>query len=750
MLTCGTSTTADLLQVVNSNDQAVRAYLVAQGLSGNFGFFDQGFTYAEDGDVGIALTGELYEYTGPDPLPFEVAGGTDPAAAPATYSLLKFNAHAALSGRDDGGSHPDKAISYTPGRAPSVVTGSVEDKLKAGTACLKSDFGAVDDPQVDSTQAFNDWWSALMDVNYKRRAAEPDEESYFLQKGPLLKIPNGAFRYDGAGLNISPSDSFIFNVAGESSLSTKIYVPDGVFLFDFDNNPVSATLKDMTFFGGLGAVRYKSTARSVAAQHLFQRLNFSNYTRAALETNSIDLPYYKVRNCMFAGDANSPTVGIAKSGLSAGSHIQANVFLQNRYHIKLGKGDNGVEKNTCLPLDISGGNDFLRLGGRVGATFDIWMVPSENGAQSYRGVNVLDNKFGQENLTAGDAHILFADEQAGATNGERAHATTKSNGFISGLRLEGNNINSENGGSSYPHIKTFTPNVGNMLIRDTYDNGFPEKIIEYDAVITQAEIGNLQRTNVLDVSSFIPGQNGDAPKRLSNLRDVFTLVDPLGYFEGSPEKVSNISTGQYFARTVLFDGPTSGVAKADMTSVAIDNEHGGIGEAAEFTMTAAGGRAVATATGVQSGKLTWVDLEIRRGSANSVNSVKVEILDNAGGLLKRRQVLLDPLNKWQKIRVGIRPNNSNDINVRLTSDEYAASVSTSFRAGNLKVYVSDEPVNTGHTEVYNMSWSGQHVVYHKSGVEYHEWIDASGNARWKIGAPTSDADGVIKSANPAV
>lgn len=87
MLTCGTSTTADLLQVVNSNEKAVRAYLVAQGLSGNFGFFNDGFTYAGVGDVGIAPDGTIWTYNGA--IPFAVAPGTTPAEP--DYSVESFS-----------------------------------------------------------------------------------------------------------------------------------------------------------------------------------------------------------------------------------------------------------------------------------------------------------------------------------------------------------------------------------------------------------------------------------------------------------------------------------------------------------------------------------------------------------------------------------------------------------------------------------------------------------------------------------
>lgn len=57
---------------------ALKATLVAQGLSGDFGFFAKGFTFNEVGDVGIDVDGKIYTYAGSDPLPVSVAAGTNP------------------------------------------------------------------------------------------------------------------------------------------------------------------------------------------------------------------------------------------------------------------------------------------------------------------------------------------------------------------------------------------------------------------------------------------------------------------------------------------------------------------------------------------------------------------------------------------------------------------------------------------------------------------------------------------------
>lgn len=67
--------------------EITRALLIAQGLSGEYGFFEEGFTYNEAGDVGIDSDGDIWTYNGA--LPFEVDTGTVPSEV--EYSNIEFN-----------------------------------------------------------------------------------------------------------------------------------------------------------------------------------------------------------------------------------------------------------------------------------------------------------------------------------------------------------------------------------------------------------------------------------------------------------------------------------------------------------------------------------------------------------------------------------------------------------------------------------------------------------------------------------
>ncbi|HFZ1100329.1 TPA: hypothetical protein ACIJTW_000176 [Raoultella ornithinolytica] len=658
-------------------------------------------------------------------------------------------------------------VTVKKGRAPEAayIKRSVSDMLLDGEAGLRKCFAAVGDGDHDDTAAFNDWWECLMDIAYKRRAYEGDEAAikFMLQKGPLLTIENGVFIYDGPGLNIGNSDVFVFNVKGESALSTKILLPnDGIYLFDFDNNPVHSLLSDMTIHGGRGAARYKSKARNASSTHDFERLRLSRYNECGISNNSVDMPYFRVNKCVFYGATDKQTIGVCVSGYSAGGSITESIFSDNRYGIKLAVGDNGAERNGPATPYLIDNNDFYRTGNRGAvdddtgefvrfASYDIWAEPGASETNSGKGIKVTRNKFGQENLISPDTHILVADAYGTGTgaglNGDRHHNEVLSAGFFSGARFDGNDVNSTNGSYVAPFLRTFTPNTGNLRFADSYDNGMPSRIVEFAGGITQAQIGGLARSNVFDISHCIALQKGVEPKLISNLNDVFRLIDPLLYYVGHPQSTIVPVGSQQVGFELLYSGPTSNIGLSNATRNSLNNSYGGIFEAAEITMTTSQGRAAAAVSGGLAGRKHWIDFDVRRGSSNSVGSVMVEVMDSTGATsIFRRIILLDSVARWQKVVLPYIPNENGDIIIRFSSKLYVAGSATNFVIGNLNVYRNEEAVNTGHNSGLRMQWDQQHSL---KGTR-HEWYDATGNLRAKNGAPTSVTDGVIISANPVV
>ncbi|HDS4030331.1 TPA: hypothetical protein QH046_005304, partial [Klebsiella pneumoniae subsp. pneumoniae] len=282
---------------------------------------------------------------------------------------------------------------------------------------------------------------------------------------------------------------------------------------------------------------------------------------------------------------------------------------------------------------------------------------------------------------------------------------------------------------------------------DSYDNGMPSRIIEFAGGITQSQIGSLARSNVFDISHCVALQKGVEPKLISNLNDVFRLIDPLLYYVGHPQSTIVPVGSQQVGFELLYSGPTSGIGLSNATRTSLNNSYGGIFEAAEITMTTSQGRATATVSGGVAGRKHWIDFDVRRSASNPVGSVVMEVMDSTGvTVIFRRIILLDTVARWQKVILPYIPNESGDIVVRFRSNLYVAGAATNFVIGNLNVYRNETPVNTGHNSGLRMQWDLQHAV---KGAR-HEWYDNTGNLRAKNGAPTSVTDGVIISANPVV
>ncbi|MBB1307301.1 hypothetical protein [Pseudoalteromonas sp. SR43-5] len=70
--------------------QIIRAILIAQGLSGDYGFFANGFEYINEGDAGVNVDGKIYTYIGAGAPAKVVAANTNPTGN-SDYKQITFN-----------------------------------------------------------------------------------------------------------------------------------------------------------------------------------------------------------------------------------------------------------------------------------------------------------------------------------------------------------------------------------------------------------------------------------------------------------------------------------------------------------------------------------------------------------------------------------------------------------------------------------------------------------------------------------
>ncbi len=755
-LNSANSAATSALDALNSSEVAINALMNSTFEPSSFDFTTGGTLDTTDRNKAVYNPADNNWYSWAGTLPHVVAPGADPTAdsnwKPRTDQLLRQELSSEVVGSSGG-----TVVHIEPGVAPAVWgERSVKNLILDGLAGLRKCFGALGDGGATDggakdTQAIEDAHFEMKNVLYRRRSAETDEStiSFMLQKGPGILYENGVYKYNGTGLNLSVGDTFILNVRGESALGTKILLPDDVYLFDFDNNPVYSHLSNMTIHGGKGAVRYKAKSRITGDFHVFKDLRLSRFSECGISNNSIDMPYFRVLNSRFYGKTSAQPIAVCVSGLSAGGFVRDCLFSDFKYAIKLAVGDNGTERNgPATPFNIED-NDFYRTGARgSSASYDVWIEPGATTNNAGRAIRFAGNKFGQENLITPDTSILVADSGTGAglnLNGDRAHVETQSTGFVSGLRFEGNNVNSSNAGYIAPFLRSYTPNLGNCYFSDIYDNDMPSRIIEFAGGITQSQVTNLTRSNLFNAGQCLALQEGGEPKLLSNLNGIFGIEDKLNYYSGHPQSTYYPVGTAKIDFVSLFSAETSTITGFDGTKTAVPCSYGALTEAVEFSMSLPTGRLIQAVTGLIADRKTWLDVEVKRGSSNSVQSVKIEILDSTGTIIwLRRIILLDSLSRWQKVTLPFVPSAAGNCIVRFSAAAtYSAGSSTNFIIGNLNVYHNDTPISTGLNSGLSSNWSRQHNIM---GTK-HEWYDASGNKRAKSSQPLSDTDGVIISVN---
>lgn len=109
--------------------EVLKANLIAQGLSGDYGFFSKGFVYNLVGDVGIDVDGKIYTYAGIGPLPVDVVAGTVPSDFPLTYQNIEFNAASSIIFKSGESVEDLKSVIVT---SPSEVLG-IPSALKSNS-----------------------------------------------------------------------------------------------------------------------------------------------------------------------------------------------------------------------------------------------------------------------------------------------------------------------------------------------------------------------------------------------------------------------------------------------------------------------------------------------------------------------------------------------------------------------------------------------------------------------------------------
>lgn len=125
------------------NANAIKAILVGQGLSGEYGYFADGFTLNDPLDVGIDASYQFWKYVGAEALPYAVPQSTDPSAG--DWELVRLNDHNRDINRDAIGAH-DNIYTRTFSNISNLVSAGVTSEqeglhFKTQSFSLESDGG---------------------------------------------------------------------------------------------------------------------------------------------------------------------------------------------------------------------------------------------------------------------------------------------------------------------------------------------------------------------------------------------------------------------------------------------------------------------------------------------------------------------------------------------------------------------------------------------------------------------------------
>lgn len=265
--------------------------------------------------------------------------------------------------------------------------------------------------------------------------------------GKPVYLPPGRYIYRGPGIDHQNPV-----VVGAGQGSTTVSLGSDSYFIDSDQRWNWLELAGIRFDGGVGHVRNRFPGANVADLHQIHDCAFVGYTGCSISSNSIDHPYWKIKNNIFHGGGYVGTMGIALSGLSDGTTISDNEFLANRVHIKLSDGGN----NTYIQ-----NNDFLRFGPPEGLPrIDVWFVPAPSDTNAGGGMVITRCKFGNENLDRSDHRIIYADEQDGPLIADRWPILgAPSPNWIAGHTISEVFVNGIGDAVKIPLIRSTTSNV---------------------------------------------------------------------------------------------------------------------------------------------------------------------------------------------------------------------------------------------------------------------------------------------------
>ncbi len=227
----------------------------------------------------------------------------------------------------------------------------------------------------------------------------------------IITLPPGELLI-ASGLNsdeIAVGNQVAFSLQGMGRNATRIRLTDPeAWLIDSDKPLASLLMQDLQVHLGAGTFRQRGKQHAVGPRPgslSFIRCALSDYTKAAIVSNSDDDPFYHIWNSKFTGGADSRAIVLPLGG---GHVIGGGTWI------------NGYKYGIVLRDGSDCNIGYVRFGGQVAANprTDIWIVPENT--RSGAGLTIHNCYHGNENDNPQDREILIADAD---TSGNPDHAT---------------------------------------------------------------------------------------------------------------------------------------------------------------------------------------------------------------------------------------------------------------------------------------------------------------------------------------
>ncbi len=503
-----------------------------------------------------------------------------------------------------------------------------EVNAKADSAGLTTsvlDYGADPTGGTDSTVAIEDAWTAGAGNIY---------------------FPPGTYLYNGSGLT---GEAYINTriVGSGSSRKSRIYLGEDSYLLVLDMRIDSIEMSDLEILNGKGAIKLTWTGQNVNNLNLIRNVRFRDYTECAIANDANDMPYWRITDCVFWGANTSSTIGMALSGLTDSSIIDRCSFVNNRIAIKMRKGGNNAHIDRC---------DFLFYTGPLGPYPEedpyhprsyIWLVPTPTKTNSGAGFVVNECRIGNENKVEGDKVIIYADEEAGTSNGTRFPVLdADSTGWVMGHQI----IHCALHGSSdvpVPLIYSTTPNVEHLTVAHCTIKGQPPSyLLEFRTPTTVPDRGNSK--NLFGPFTGEVETEVTPSMPVSNAVGMGYTNDPTQMLQTRPDVIrSNASGTSSSYRSLMSETISEFAINENVTSDPRTDSFGGT-EAALLTFsTASTGSCLVLTDAMTVGVPAWVEVDVKQGDTGTpLEMLRIQVADTTGSAIHWRRIVAVPDSGW--------------------------------------------------------------------------------------------------------